>query len=105
MVRAFRELFQEKGYQRFGPLDEHFFCIVYCVSAWKFYISFMNEQIDTLSRINHKNFINLLGFCEDEEPFTRMMVLEYAPNGTLYESLHGMLKNNLANSSIEQAIF
>ena len=64
----------------------------------------MNEQIDTLSRINHKNFINLLGFCE-EEPFTRMMVLEYAANGTLYESLHGMLKNNLASSSIERAIF
>jgi serine/threonine protein kinase len=38
--------------------------------------------------MNHKNFINLLGFCEEEEPFTRMMVLEYAPNGTLYENLH-----------------
>ncbi|XP_062181190.1 protein MALE DISCOVERER 2-like [Phragmites australis] len=46
------------------------------------------KKIGTLSRINHKNFINLLGFCEEEEPFTRMMVLEYAPNGTLYENLH-----------------
>ncbi|TVU20327.1 hypothetical protein EJB05_36532 [Eragrostis curvula] len=46
------------------------------------------KKIDSLSRINHKNFINLLGFCEDEEPFARMMVLEYAPNGTLYENLH-----------------
>jgi hypothetical protein len=55
--------------------------------------------------MNHKNFINLLGFCEEEEPFTRMMVLEYAPNGTLYESLHGILKNYLANSSIEQGSF
>jgi hypothetical protein len=51
--------------------------------------------------MNHKNFINLLGFCEEEEPFTRMMVLEYA----LYESLHGILKNYLANSSIEQGSF
>ncbi|CAD6271233.1 unnamed protein product [Miscanthus lutarioriparius] len=50
--------------------------------------SCFRRKIDTLSRINHKNFINLLGFCEEEEPFTRMMVLEYAPNGTLYESLH-----------------
>ncbi|OEL28229.1 Protein MALE DISCOVERER 1 [Dichanthelium oligosanthes] len=50
--------------------------------------SCFREKIDSLSRINHKNFINLLGFCEEEEPFTRMMVLEYAPNGTLYESLH-----------------
>nr|CAB3464468.1 unnamed protein product [Digitaria exilis] len=50
--------------------------------------SCFRKKIDSLSRINHKNFINLLGFCEEEEPFTRMMVLEYAPNGTLYESLH-----------------
>ncbi|XP_022140198.1 protein MALE DISCOVERER 2-like [Momordica charantia] len=46
------------------------------------------KKIDTLSRINHKNFVNLLGYCEEEEPFTRMMVFEYAPNGTLYEHLH-----------------
>ncbi|KAJ3670744.1 hypothetical protein LUZ60_008170 [Juncus effusus] len=46
------------------------------------------KKIETLSRINHKNFVNLLGYCEEEEPFMRMMVLEYAPNGTLYEHLH-----------------
>lgn len=45
-------------------------------------------QIDTLSKVNHKNFVNLIGFCEEEEPFTRMMVFEYAPNGTLFEHLH-----------------
>ncbi|CAL4962110.1 unnamed protein product [Urochloa decumbens] len=46
------------------------------------------KKIDSLSRINHKNFINLLGYCEEEDPFMRMMVMEYAPNGTLYEHLH-----------------
>uniref|UniRef100_A0A804NFC3 Protein kinase domain-containing protein n=1 Tax=Zea mays TaxID=4577 RepID=A0A804NFC3_MAIZE len=46
------------------------------------------KKIDSLSRINHKNYINLLGYCEEEEPFMRMMVMEYAPNGTLYEHLH-----------------
>lgn len=45
-------------------------------------------QIDTLSKVNHKNFVSLLGFCEEEDPFTRMMVFEYAPNGTLFEHLH-----------------
>lgn len=45
-------------------------------------------QISTLSKVNHKNFMNLLGYCEEEEPFTRMMVFEYAPNGTLFEHLH-----------------
>lgn len=41
-----------------------------------------------LSKVNHKNFVNLLGFCEEEEPFTRMIAFEYAPNGTLFEHLH-----------------
>ncbi|EEF28099.1 protein MALE DISCOVERER 2 [Ricinus communis] len=46
------------------------------------------KKIDTLSRVNHKNFVNLIGFCEEDEPFNRMMVFEYAPNGTLFEHLH-----------------
>ncbi|CAN4105605.1 unnamed protein product [Withania somnifera] len=46
------------------------------------------KKIDSLSRINHKNFLNLIGYCEDDEPFTRMMVFEYATNGTLFEHLH-----------------
>nr|QAS62470.1 receptor protein kinase CLAVATA1 [Sedum alfredii] len=47
------------------------------------------KKVDTLSRVNHKNFVNLIGYCEeDDEPFTRMMVFEYAPNGTLSEHLH-----------------
>ncbi|KAK6124286.1 hypothetical protein DH2020_041977 [Rehmannia glutinosa] len=46
------------------------------------------KKIDSLSRVNHKNFVNLIGYCEEDEPFTRMMVFEYAPNGTLFEHLH-----------------
>lgn len=46
-------------------------------------------QMDTFSRINHKNFVNLLGHCEEDDPFVRMMVFEYASNGNLYEHLHG----------------
>ncbi|KAF1867367.1 hypothetical protein Lal_00049796 [Lupinus albus] len=46
------------------------------------------KKIDTLSRVNHKNFSNLIGYCDEEEPFTRMMVFEYAPNGCLFEHLH-----------------
>lgn len=46
------------------------------------------KKIDTLSKVNHKNFVNLIGFCEEEDPFTRMMVFEYAPNGTLFEHIH-----------------
>lgn len=46
------------------------------------------KKIDTLSRVNHKNFVNLIGYCEEDEPFNRMMVFEYAPNGSLFEHLH-----------------
>ncbi|TXG50076.1 hypothetical protein EZV62_025951 [Acer yangbiense] len=46
------------------------------------------KKIDTLSKVNHKNFVNLIGFCEEEAPFTRMLVFEYAPNGTLFEHIH-----------------
>ncbi|XP_042509997.1 probable inactive receptor-like protein kinase At3g56050 [Macadamia integrifolia] len=46
------------------------------------------KKVDTLSKVNHKNFVNHIGFCEEQEPFTRMMVFEYAPNGTLFEHLH-----------------
>lgn len=46
------------------------------------------EKISVLSKVNHKNFMNLIGYCEEQEPFTRMMVFEYSPNGTLFEHLH-----------------
>ncbi|KAL3035369.1 hypothetical protein AAZX31_02G247900 [Glycine max] len=46
------------------------------------------SKIDTLSKVNHKNFVNLIGYCEEEDPFTRVLVFEYAPNGTLFEHLH-----------------
>ncbi|KAK3135945.1 hypothetical protein QOZ80_5BG0425650 [Eleusine coracana subsp. coracana] len=46
------------------------------------------NKISVLSRVNHKNFMNLLGHCTCDEPFTRMMVFEYAPCGTLFEHLH-----------------
>ncbi|XP_076946755.1 protein MALE DISCOVERER 2-like [Bidens hawaiensis] len=46
------------------------------------------KKIDTLSRVNHKNFVNLLGYCEEDEPFVRMMVFEYATNGSLSEHIH-----------------
>ncbi|KAL2939739.1 hypothetical protein RDABS01_001187 [Bienertia sinuspersici] len=46
------------------------------------------KKIEVLSKVNHKNFVNIIGYCEEEEPFTRLMVFEYAPNGSLFEHLH-----------------
>ncbi|XP_048497946.1 protein MALE DISCOVERER 2-like [Beta vulgaris subsp. vulgaris] len=53
------------------------------------------RKMDTFSKINHKNFVNLLGYCEEDNPFVRMMVFEYAPNGNLYEHLHVKDMNHL----------
>ncbi|XP_020578643.1 LOW QUALITY PROTEIN: protein MALE DISCOVERER 1-like [Phalaenopsis equestris] len=50
--------------------------------------SLFRNKIDTISRINHKNFVNLLGYCQEDDPFMRMMVFEYSSNGTLFEHLH-----------------
>ncbi|XP_008813822.1 probable LRR receptor-like serine/threonine-protein kinase At1g63430 [Phoenix dactylifera] len=56
---------------------------------WTSYLElyFQNEVAD-LSRLNHENTAKLLGYCKESEPFSRMLVFEYASNGTLYEHLH-----------------
>jgi hypothetical protein len=41
-----------------------------------------------LARLNQENTGKLLGYCRESTPFTRMLVFEYASNGTLYEHLH-----------------
>ncbi|KAJ3676450.1 hypothetical protein LUZ60_003862 [Juncus effusus] len=63
--------------------------LVQKVKGWsKDHESHFRNKITSLSKVNHRNFVNLLGFCEESRPFTRMMVFEYAPNGTLFEHLH-----------------
>ncbi|KAH7440940.1 hypothetical protein KP509_03G017000 [Ceratopteris richardii] len=45
-------------------------------------------KADRLAKINHKHILKLLGYCSEEDPFTRMLIFEYAPNGTLFDLLH-----------------
>lgn len=49
---------------------------------------FPHIQVADLARINHENAGKLLGYCSESTPFTRMLVFEYASNGTLSEHLH-----------------
>ncbi|GAB4847413.1 hypothetical protein Ancab_039819 [Ancistrocladus abbreviatus] len=44
-------------------------------------------EIELLSRVHHKNLLNLLGFCSDQGE--QMLVYEYLPNGNLLDSLSG----------------
>ncbi|XP_020403579.1 probable LRR receptor-like serine/threonine-protein kinase At1g63430 isoform X1 [Zea mays] len=48
---------------------------------------YQNKVID-LARLNHENIAKFLGYCRESDPFSRMLVFEYAPNGTLFEHLH-----------------
>ncbi|GAB2283983.1 hypothetical protein Dimus_018464, partial [Dionaea muscipula] len=44
-------------------------------------------EIELLSRVHHKNLVNLIGFCLDMGE--QMLVYEYLPNGSLMDSLSG----------------
>ncbi|XP_074570020.1 leucine-rich repeat receptor protein kinase HPCA1-like [Curcuma longa] len=46
-------------------------------------------EIELLSRVHHKNLVDLVGFCYDQGE--QMLVYEYIPNGTLRENLSGSL--------------
>ncbi|KAK1427571.1 hypothetical protein QVD17_16259 [Tagetes erecta] len=47
--------------------------------------AFVNE-LEFLSRVNHKNLVRLLGFCEEETEL--VLVYEYMENGSLHNHLH-----------------
>ncbi|CAH8360510.1 unnamed protein product [Eruca vesicaria subsp. sativa] len=53
------------------------------------------HKIRELSKVDHKNFLNVIGYCHENEPFHRMLVFEYAPNGSLSEHLHSQHAEHL----------
>ncbi|KAI4315399.1 hypothetical protein L6164_028214 [Bauhinia variegata] len=56
---------------------------------WTGYLElYFQREVAELARLNHENTGKLLGYCKESAPFTRMLVFEYASNGTLHEHLH-----------------
>ncbi|XP_073029411.1 probable LRR receptor-like serine/threonine-protein kinase At1g63430 isoform X1 [Primulina eburnea] len=49
---------------------------------------YFQKEVADLARLNHENAGKLLGYCRESNPHTRMLVFEYASNGTLHEHLH-----------------
>ncbi|KAG8386371.1 hypothetical protein BUALT_Bualt03G0141900 [Buddleja alternifolia] len=47
-----------------------------------------DNEVEILSRIYHPRLVNLLGFGVDSNQ-CKLIVVEYMPNGSLYDSLHG----------------
>ncbi|XP_071692864.1 probable LRR receptor-like serine/threonine-protein kinase At1g63430 [Rutidosis leptorrhynchoides] len=56
---------------------------------WTSYLElYFQKEVADLARLKHENVGKLLGYCIEGIPFTRMLVFEYASNGTLSEHLH-----------------
>ncbi|KAL7610607.1 hypothetical protein Lser_V15G09855 [Lactuca serriola] len=56
---------------------------------WTSYLElYFQKEVADLARLNHQHIGKLLGYCIEGIPFTRMLVFEYASNGTLSEHLH-----------------
>ncbi|CAM0910731.1 unnamed protein product [Alopecurus aequalis] len=45
------------------------------------------SELRLLSRVNHRNLVSLLGFCEEKGE--RILVFEFMPHGALHDHLHG----------------
>ncbi|XP_058075943.1 probable LRR receptor-like serine/threonine-protein kinase At1g63430 isoform X2 [Magnolia sinica] len=77
-----------KGTMKDGP---EIAVISLCISEdhWTGYLElYFQSEVADLARLNHDNTAKLLGYCKESNPFSRMLVFEYASNGTLYEHLH-----------------
>ncbi|KAL5188760.1 putative LRR receptor-like serine/threonine-protein kinase [Glycine soja] len=77
-----------KGTMKGGP---EIAVISLCIREdnWTGYLElYFQREVADLARLNHDNTGKLLGYCRESNPFTRMLVFEYASNGTLYEHLH-----------------
>ncbi|KAL4570800.1 hypothetical protein LXL04_026463 [Taraxacum kok-saghyz] len=56
---------------------------------WTSYLElYFQKEVADLARLNHEHIGKLMGYCIEGNPFTRMLVFEYASNGTLSEHLH-----------------
>ncbi|KAF3792585.1 putative LRR receptor-like serine/threonine-protein kinase [Nymphaea thermarum] len=77
-----------KGTMKRGP---EIAVISLCIAEdyWTNYLDrYFQTEVADLARLNHENVAKLLGYCSENEPFSRMLIFEYASNGTLYEHLH-----------------
>ncbi|KAJ9559734.1 hypothetical protein OSB04_004894 [Centaurea solstitialis] len=58
--------------------------------------AFVNE-LEFLSRVNHKNLVQLLGFCEEENEL--VLVYEYMENGSLHDHIHNIYSSYIMSWS------
>ncbi|KAJ0966695.1 hypothetical protein J5N97_023612 [Dioscorea zingiberensis] len=88
IIGSYQDTIVYKGTMKGGP---EIAVVSLCIPEgnWTRYLEFLfQNKVADFARLNHENIAKLLGYCKDDDPFTRMLVFEYASNGTLYEYLH-----------------
>ncbi|KAF0893709.1 hypothetical protein E2562_029388 [Oryza meyeriana var. granulata] len=59
------------------------------VHYWTSYVElYFQKEVVEMARLNHENVAKMMGYSKESDPFSRMLVFQYPPNGTLYEHLH-----------------
>uniref|UniRef100_A0A0A9DGX0 Protein kinase domain-containing protein n=1 Tax=Arundo donax TaxID=35708 RepID=A0A0A9DGX0_ARUDO len=59
------------------------------VHYWNNYVElYFQKEVIEMARLSHENVAKMVGYCKESDPFSRMLVFQYPPNGTLYEHLH-----------------
>ncbi|XP_062185718.1 probable LRR receptor-like serine/threonine-protein kinase At1g63430 isoform X2 [Phragmites australis] len=59
------------------------------VHHWNNYVElYFQKEVVEMDRLNHENVAKMVGYCKESDPFSRMLVFQYPPNGTLHEHLH-----------------
>uniref|UniRef100_A0A0E0H3K1 Protein kinase domain-containing protein n=1 Tax=Oryza nivara TaxID=4536 RepID=A0A0E0H3K1_ORYNI len=48
----------------------------------------LSASVVEMARLSHENVAKMVGYSKESDPFSRMLVFQYPPNGTLYEHLH-----------------
>ncbi|KAK7321255.1 hypothetical protein VNO77_31717 [Canavalia gladiata] len=56
------------------------------LSAAGYHQNAADNEIEILSHVTSPRLVNLIGFCNDQS--NKLIVVEYMPNGSLYEHLH-----------------
>ncbi|KAL6651114.1 hypothetical protein ACP70R_010039 [Stipagrostis hirtigluma subsp. patula] len=56
---------------------------------WNNYVELhFQKEVVEMARLSHQNVAKMVGYCKESDPFSRMLIFQYPPNGTLYEHLH-----------------
>lgn len=70
-------------------MDVKVFCVRVIVLCLRFLtVPVILGQVNLLRSANHGNLVRLLGYCQDVK---KVLIYEFAEEGTLWDHLHGQI--------------